>query len=119
MTINNVIVTNILIVLSCITAPIVWADDSVFFVLNKDDIEEVLFEEHIAWLKLSKSATEGLAEMTNSANQGKWLEVSVEDLHVVKAYINTTVKSGIIKVDSPSTDFKRLLKEIELLSRQK
>lgn len=108
-----------LIVLSCITAPIVWADESLFFVLNKDDIEEVFFEGHIAWLKLSKSATEGLAEMTNSANQGKLLEVSVEDLHVVKAYINTTVKSGIIIVDSPSTDLKKLLKEIELLNMKK
>jgi hypothetical protein len=119
MTINNVGVSNILIILSFITAPIVWSDDTVFFVLNEDDIEGVFFEEHIAWLKLSKSATEGLTEMTNGANQGKWLEVSVEDLHVVKAHINTTITSGIIKVDNPSIDLKHLLKEIELLRRKK
>ncbi|CAG9000323.1 MAG: hypothetical protein CENE_02318 [Candidatus Celerinatantimonas neptuna] len=39
MTINNVVVTNILIALSFITTPIAWADDSLFFVLNKYDIE--------------------------------------------------------------------------------
>lgn len=119
MTTNNVIVINILIILSFITAPIAWADDSLFFVLNEDDIQGVFFEENMTWLKLSTSATEALTELTNSANQGKLLEISVEDLHVVKAHINATISSGIIKVDNPSADLKHLLKEIELSSRQK
>ncbi|HCM1323115.1 hypothetical protein HJ010_00505 [Vibrio parahaemolyticus] len=119
MTVNNVVITNILIVLSFITDPIAWADDSLFFVLNEDDIQGVFFEEHIAWLKLSTSATEALTELTNSTNQGKLLEISVEDLHVVKAHINATISSGIIMVDNPSADLKHLLKEIELSSRQK
>lgn len=119
MTKNNVVVTKILIVLSFITAPIAWAEGSVFFDLNVDDIQEVVFEEHIAWIKLSTSATETLTELTNSANQGKWLEVSVNDLHVVKAHIGITISSGIIKVDAPSTDLNHLLKEIEMLRKKK
>ncbi len=119
MTIKNVIVTNILIVLSYLTAPIGWADDTLFLILNKDDIEGVSIEEHIAWLKLRKSVTEGLTEMTKSANHGKLLEISVEDFPLVKAHINATIKSGIIQVDYPSTELKHLLREIELLSRQK
>lgn len=40
MTISNVVVTNILIVLSFITAPMAWANYSLLFVLNEDDASQ-------------------------------------------------------------------------------
>ncbi|MGR5408811.1 hypothetical protein [Vibrio sp. PNB22_8_1] len=115
MRIKSTAFTMLLMMLSFIMGPIASAGESISFSLKADDIQGVMIEENVAWLKLSPPATNALAEITDDANQGKWLQLSVEDIQAMKVRIHTPIDSGVIKIDHPSSQLSHRLGEIKTL----
>lgn len=107
--------TLIFMMLSVIIGPIASAGESISLSLDSDDIRGVMIEDNVAWLQLSPSARNALAEITDDANQGKWLQLSVEDIQAMKVRIHTSIDSGVIKIDHPSSQLSHRLGEINTL----
>jgi len=80
--------------------------------LGAADIESVVFEESTAWLKLTPGAAASLHEITG-ANQGDWLQISVDGIDAMIVRIFSPVDSGVVQVSRPSDELRARLTDFE------
>jgi hypothetical protein len=91
----------------------VLADDETHRIdLGPDDIDTIKLADDIARFKLSSDARQALYQIT-LANDGDWLEMSVEGIHAATARINTPVDNGHVQIHLPSEELRAKLQQYQ------
>ena len=86
--------------------------EAVILSFSRTDFQAVTEQDGSIWLQLNPAAAVRLQQVTENS-YGKRLEVDIEGLPVLSAYVNTAIDSGVIEVPNPSPGVRRRLKSLQ------